>query len=201
VYLKTFEQLVAKRPAIAFLNTAMYGARIEGVPYADFAEAKRWLGEGSSENISSLIRQSWDRSVRSSLSREGIRAVLEPTVVYARKILREALQLAAQIEALPERYSGENFRNASEVKAVLGGVEKLERNLKSQPHEYRVLEAGRTRIELFRCGEFEVPPEAEAKHWQQVLKAREFTWAIAEGAWFLDRCMGRSGAPGAEGSV
>jgi hypothetical protein len=97
VYLKTFEQLVAKRPAIAFLNTAMYGARIEGVPYADFAEAKRWLGEGSSGNISSLIRQSWDRSVRSSLSRDGIRAVLE---VLARKgDWRGCEELVAQIQS------------------------------------------------------------------------------------------------------
>lgn len=196
VYLKTFEQLVARRQAISFLNTAMYGARIEGVPYADFAEAKRWLGDGSSEQVSSLIRNAWERSTGRGLTMESMRAVLKPTEAYAQKILRGALRLAAKIENLPERYSAESFQNSPEVVAVLRSWEELKRDLQSQPKEYRLLEAGRTRIELFRFEEFEPPPHVTANHWRQVLEAREFAWAIAEGAWFLDRCMRRSVAPG-----
>jgi hypothetical protein len=191
VYLKTFEQLVAQRPRLSFLNTSKYGARIAGVPYATLEEARRWIEDHSFCEVTSVVRDRWRKSKGKGLNFGGIGAVLEPTMRFAEAALARALKLVAEIESLPVRFSGEEFRNAPEMEQILREVGELEKTLKSQPQEFRILESGRTRLELFRCGEFEAEAHGGSNHWKQVLMAREYAWAIAEGAWFLNRCLGR----------
>ena len=44
VYLKTFEQFIAKNPNIEYRNLARTGVKIQGAPYLNYDDALAWIG-------------------------------------------------------------------------------------------------------------------------------------------------------------
>jgi hypothetical protein len=186
VYLKTFEQLVQQRTELKFLNTARLGARIAGVPYATFAEAVRWLGETPIADATSVVAQRHARTDVPRLDFGRINAALASTGDYTRSVLGAALRAAYAAERVPERFAAENHRDAPPVRAALEAADALRELIHRQPRDYEILESGRTRMELHLCREAQSRIAPCAEHWRRVLASREYAWAIAEGAWFLE---------------
>jgi hypothetical protein len=185
VYLKTFEQLAVHRPHLRFRNTARLGARITGMPYATFEEALRWLGSRSAADVDAVVAGRHGAKDRGRLTSEGMVAALQSTRDYLRDMMPRALALAAQCEASPANLLDAAHRDAPEVRALLEAAEALRRDLQARADDYRLLEAGRTRFELFR-GRMDLAGVAGlAPHGRRMLADREFAWAIVEGIWFL----------------
>lgn len=194
VYLKTFTQLVTQRPQLRFLNTARLGARIEGVPYADFEEAFRWMEAPVPEPPAAVIARAFASGDPQRLDPARARTALSSTSVYARSVLTAALRAAQKLESLAPRLEAENYRDSPAVRDALDAAAELRRLLDRQPREYAILEGGRTRLELHRSREAQARLPARTDHWRRILVAREWVWAIAEGAWFLDTQLRRLAA-------
>src|SRR5262249_50045598 len=144
-----FEQLVAQRPQLAFLNTARLGACIAGVRYADFGEALRWIRVQAGGDDAAVVVQ---RHARADVSRLDLRRASEaftPTAAYARAVLGAALRAAYAIESLSEKFAAENFRDAPEVRVAFEAVASLNALLREQPRDCEILESGKTRMELY----------------------------------------------------
>ena len=57
VYLKTFEQFIAKKdPSVEYRNLARTGVKIEGAPYMDYEQALEWIGSSSNAPFCEKIR-------------------------------------------------------------------------------------------------------------------------------------------------
>ncbi len=185
VYLKTFEQLIAARPELQFLNTARLGARIAGAPFATFAEALAWLGPTGADEIAPSLAAVHARALGSGPRVEELLAALAPTRDYARTTLEAALAVAW----------------ADEPGAVAAASERLRRVLRPGSGDHALLEGGRTRLELFRCREAQARLREGAAPAPEHALAVEHAWAIAEGAWFLLRRLERLALPGPDVSA
>lgn len=184
VYLKTFEQLVAGRPQLQFLNTARLGARIAGVPYATFAAAREWIGSARLAGVrETLAARHASRGAEMDIEHIGL--ALEPTREYVKQILALALKTARLLESISDEASPETARDDTAISKALESAGELDRRLNRGSSDYAVLEAGRTRLELHRsraaAGRIAPGPES----WRRAMEARETAWALAEGAWFL----------------
>ncbi len=191
VYLKTFEELAVHRPHLKFRNTARLGARIAGMPYADFAAALRWLGGRSAVEVGSIIAGRHATGNGTGLSREALVAGLHSTVEYARALLPRALALAARCEACPAEKLGPAFVDDPEVRSLIEAADALRAEVQAKPAEYAILESGRTRFEFFR-GRMDLAKVAGLPpHGRKLLADREYVWAIVEGVWFLQCSLQR----------
>ncbi len=195
VYLKAFEQLVARRPALRFCNTARLGARIEGVDYVPLDAALNWLGEDAMPDIADAVALRVAAAQGEVMTIADIRRVVGRLAVFAHEALAAALKSVARLEALPERCAAENYRDAAPVRDAAQSVLELRKLLSAHPKDAAILEAGRTRLELFRSRQAMRSIEPAAAHWMKLMREREHAWAIVEGAWFLLTC-----AQGVEGS-
>ena len=48
MYLKTFEEFIAKNPQVQYRNLAEFGAFVKGAPYQTFDQANEWIMSGDS---------------------------------------------------------------------------------------------------------------------------------------------------------
>lgn len=191
VYLKTFEQLAIHRPHLRFLNTSRLGARIPGIPYADFDEALRWLGTGDTTRASAILAERLKQGRKQALNLAKVRRALKPTREFAARILAAALKNAYAFERCPAEIMQESGADSTEVAALLAMADTLRASLDTEREERAILEAGRTRLELFRQRANLGAAEGHPEHARRILREREFVWAIAEGAWFLSSCLGK----------
>lgn len=195
VYLKTFEQLIAARPGLQFLNTSRLGARLVGAPYADFEDAREWIGEEPMSDAFSAIRSRFERARERQIGAAPLGTALESTRTFARNVLGVALRAAYRVETLPDQLAAEPSHNDPLVEEAEAAIEALRRLLESEPREREILEDGRTRLELFRYEEDVRKLRASPPHWHRLQKGREYAWAVAEGAWFLVSMTERATAP------
>ena len=192
VYLKAFEQLVARMPHMRFCNTARLGARIEGVDYVPLASAPAWLGMVERIDPRAIIERAVTSGPGATMTAGQILRVVGRLDVFAREVLAAALKAASMIEGLPDRYASENYRDAAPVRAAIQSARDLRKILSAQPRDTAILEAGQTRLELYRCRRAQKLIAAGAEHWVKIMREREYAWAMAEGAWFLVRRLEES---------
>jgi len=200
VYLKTFEQLAIHRPHLRFLNTSRLGAAIPGIPYADFAHALRWLGKGNATGTRAVLAARLKSGRKHALDLAKAQRALQPTRAFAEKILTEALRSARAFEQCPAELLAEEGADSPQIASLLEMADGLRASLDGMPEERAILEAGRTRLELFRQRSVPDSVRNGPEHARRILREREFVWAIAEGAWFLSSCLvkccGYSGSRG-----
>ena len=186
---RQLHQLVVHRPGLQWRNTARRGARIPGVPYANFDDALRWLGGGSAAPVPSVLAGRHAAGGAQCLNADRLRAALAGTRPFAEQVLRAALAAVAAIEALPDARLGAGQAEHPEVAAALRTLDALQELLSKFPEETGILEEGRTRLELYKAQAAEAQVARLEEHARRLLLGREFAWALAEGAWFLARSL------------
>lgn len=191
VYLKIFEQLVVHRPGLKWLNTSRLGARIAGVPYADFDDALRWLGQGSAAKVPGVLASRHAAGGRFCLSADALRAALGGTRPFAARALEAALRAAACVENLADSVLARGGETDGALQGGLHAIGEVEDLIAKFADESAIMEEGRTRIELFRARGLESQLTGMEPHARRLLQGREYAWAIAEGAWFLANCLDR----------
>lgn len=198
VYLKTFEQLALHRRQARFCNTARLGARIEGMPYMDFSKALAWLGTKSTAGAMDGLAKRHREGQSNSL---GVDRVLEQTKAvrpYAVAVLGAALAAVSRLEALPLQTLEDGQSPGADVATALDAVEHLRSTAERDRGNYAILEGGRTRLELFKAATLNLQTAHGGPAMvRRLLAAREYAWAVAEGAWFLlNELEGLVGATG-----
>jgi hypothetical protein len=92
---------------------------------------------------------------------------------------------------LPDAVLQKNRENDPAVAAALAAVTAIDDLLTKFPDEAAILEGGRTRLDLHNARNIESQLSGAHEHVRRVLAGREFAWAMAEGAWFLENCLER----------
>lgn len=186
VYLKTFEQLAAHRPQARFCNTSRLGARIEGIPYLPLDQAIAWLGTKSTSGAMDALAKRHRTGGAYALGAARTRSVLSTTRSFTRDVLRLALKAAGLSEPLVEDTMREDESSAARFAPVFAAVDELRMYVATRPDDDAILEAGRTRLELFKARAMENSlPAGAGPNLRRFLLEREYAWAMAEGSWFL----------------
>ncbi len=191
VYLKTFCQIVKNYPDITFINTARLGARIAGVPYLKYGEAASWLGYENSEGVRKKLSSMLSQSYQTMAVGRQLRKALNPTLRFARQLFNQSLEAALHLELLPPELEGDAGKGHEALLKGERQATQINELLDRHPNDYQVLFDGRTKTELFRCRENSKALVASSEHWKNVLKNREYYWALVEGAHFLVRRIER----------
>lgn len=189
IYLKVFEQLVIHRPRLKWLNTARLGARIAGVPYAGFDEALAWLGRGSAAKVGAVLARRHAAGGPHCLDGDRLRAALGGTRPFATRVLQAALRAAVGLESLPDAVLAPGGESDPAVLSALAAVAEIEDLIAKFSDEAAILEEGRARLELYKVRTIEAQLSEAREHVRRILVGREFAWAMAEGAWFLENCL------------
>ncbi|RME70255.1 MAG: DUF115 domain-containing protein [Verrucomicrobia bacterium] len=186
VYLKTFEAIAASRPGLRMINTSRLGARIRGVPYASFKDAKTWLGGDALPDVFGKLASRALAGGGYALDPAAVRRVLQPTLRWSREVLRRALGLLTDLERLFDGPAPEASLREAAPAGLTERFDALWRFVEGQGGDYAIFEAGRFRLARYRAGEAvdRLGKGAEARE-RQIRAIREEAWAVAEGAWFL----------------
>ncbi len=183
VYLKTFEQFIAKKdPSVEYRNLARTGVRIKGVPYSTYDEALEWVGNSSNKKFV-------DRT-RNLLEEQGdcpdLNKIFKSAKDYVQKLLEETLSAAIQTEMLPERYAGTNYSEHKEIKKILKKGGDINALIDSNKQFWNFLLEGRTKSELVVYQRILRDISFPSKNWTSVQGNKEYFWALSEGCnWLL----------------
>jgi hypothetical protein len=184
VYLKTFEQFIAKKDkSTEYRNLARTGARIEGAPYMEYKEALQWAGESNSktfdENLSDLLHKQEKNT--------DLKSLFDPIKKYTSDILELSLAGAVEIEILPEKFKGINYSDNKKLKEFLLRGADINKLVDSNQTLWHVLLEGRTKRELVIYQRLLREIIFKNKTWESVQKNKEYFWALSEGChWLLN---------------
>ena len=184
VYLKTFEQFIAKQDkSIEYRNLARTGARIEGAPYLNYEEATQWVGETDSKQFDtelSALLQGQEKNT-------DLKSLFDPIKKYANDILEISLSGAVEIETLPEKYKDINYSDNKKLKQYLLRGADVNKLVDSSQTLWHVLLEGRTKRELVIYQRILREIIFKNKTWESVQKNKEYFWALSEGShWLLN---------------
>ena len=112
VYLKTFEQFIAKQSGVEYVNLARTGVRIEGTTFMSYEDASDWVGDGSNANFVERV----DELLSKKSSEVVLSEIYSEAKQFVEEIMSKSLTAAIETEMLPEKYSGMNY---SENKVLL----------------------------------------------------------------------------------
>jgi hypothetical protein len=194
VYLKTFEQFIAKKnPLVEYRNLARTGVKINGVPYCSYEEALEWIGEASNTEFK--------ETVSDLLSEQGqcpnLKEALSPAITYVEELFSQVLANAIETELLPGKLEGTNYSTNKTVKGLLEAGAKVNRLVDSRKEFWNFLLEGKTKAELVRYQRILRDIEFPNKNWQAIQGNKEYFWALSEGCnWLLetfDKYISRKG--------
>lgn len=183
VYLKTFEQFIAKKDeSVEYRNLARTGARIEGAPYINFEEATNWVGESNSKSFDSKLSDLLQNQEKNT----DLKSLFDPIKKYTSDILELSLSGAVEIEMLPEKYKDINYSDNKKLKKFLLQGADVNKLVDSNQTFWHVLLEGRTKRELVIYQRLLREIVFKNKTWESVQKNKEYFWALSEGCrWLL----------------
>ena len=121
VYLKTFEQFIAKKdPSVEYRNLARTGVKIEGAPYMDYEQALEWIGSSSNAPFCEKIRVLLDHQKECP----DLGEVFKSAKGYVENLLEKSLSAAIETELLPEKFKSTNYSDHKSVRNLLARVAK-----------------------------------------------------------------------------
>ena len=185
VYLKTFEQFIAKQQnSVEYRNLARTGVRIEGAPYMTFEDASTWVGEETSSKI-------FDSKVTTLLEEQesstDLKSLFDPIRNYTKNILDASLSGAVQIEMLPEKFKDINYSDNNNLKKQLQRGGEVNKLVDSNQTFWHVLLEGHTKRELVIYQRLLREITFKNKTWESIQKNKEYFWALSEGCnWLLN---------------
>lgn len=183
VYLKTFEQFIAKKdPSVEYRNLARTGVKIQGVPYFTYEEALEWVGNSSNKKFADRTRNLLDGQGECP----DLREIFKSAKGYVQKLLEETLSAAVQTEMLPEKYAGTNYSEHKEIKKILKKGGDINALIDSNKSFWNFLLEGRTKSELVVYQRILRDISFPSKNWASVQGNKEYFWALSEGCnWLL----------------
>jgi hypothetical protein len=182
VYLKTFEQFIAKKDeSVEYRNLARTGARIKGAPYINFEEATQWVGESNSKSFDNKLSDLLQKQEKNT----DLKRLFDPIKKYTSDILELSLSGAAEIEMLPEKYKDINYSDNKKLKKFLLQGADVNKLVDSNQTLWHVLLEGRTKRELVIYQRLLREIIFKNKTWESVQKNKEYFWALSEGSHWL----------------
>jgi hypothetical protein len=182
VYLKTFEQFIAKKDeSVEYRNLARTGARIKGAPYINFEEATQWVGESNSKSFDNKLSDLLQKQEKNT----DLKRLFDPIKKYTSDILELSLSGAAEIEMLPEKYKDINYSDNKKLKKFLLQGADINKLIDSNQSLWHVLLEGRTKRELVIYQRLLREIIFKNKTWESVQKNKEYFWALSEGSYWL----------------
>ena len=116
VYLKTFEQFIAKHTQVEYRNLARTGVRISGASYQTYEEALDWIGEDACSGP-------FVDKVSHLLDNQGhcpdLSLIYGPARKYVEELFEEVLPTALETELLPEKFAGTNYSDNKQIAKLL----------------------------------------------------------------------------------
>lgn len=179
-YLKIFEQWVELHPLIEVINTSRLGAKIKGAPYQDYDQVLEKLPAQAS-GIERRLQEAFERAPERKFRPEDWWQALRPTFDTARKVYQLALKGAVALEALPERFWQMSYKDAREVREIYECAGHLNQLIERNADDYQVLIEGRLKKTLLQYQVQLATLEGKDAFALELMRNREFFWALAEG--------------------
>lgn len=179
-YLKIFEQWVELHPLIEVINTSRLGARIAGARYMSYEEAQEKL-PASALGVDQRLQEAFQNAPEQKIQPQQWWQALRPTYDTARKVYQQALKAAIALEALPERFWQVNFKDAKEVREIYEYASTINQLIERNPEDYRVMIEGRLKKTLLQYQVQLATLEGKDPFALELMRNREFFWALAEG--------------------
>lgn len=178
LYLQIFNQMADKFKDIEFINTSHLGAKIDNIPYVDYAEAEQWIGNGCSDNVSVELLKNLKNYTK--IPSEKIIKILQPLFDFTKELAQLSFQAAAYHEIEPEP-SEEHSRTARKGYAW---ADKINHLIDSNLNFYDIILNGKLIHTLYNYDNNvkiltkDAMPQCQ-KDW---IKNREYYWALFAGS-------------------
>ena len=184
VYLKTFEQFIAKKdPSVEYRNLARTGVKIEGAPYMDYEQALEWIGSSSNAPFCEKIRVLLDDQKECP----DLGEVFKSAKSYVENLLEKSLSAAIETELLPEKFKSTNYSDHKSVRNLLAKGGEINRLVDSNKSFWALLLEGKTKGELVVYQRIIRDIDFPNKNWKAIQGNKEYFWALSEGChWLLE---------------
>ena len=184
VYLKTFEQFIAKKdPSVEYRNLARTGVKIEGAPYMDYEQALEWIGSSSNTPFCEKIRLLLDHQKECP----DLGEVFKSAKGYVENLLEKSLSAAIETELLPEKFKSTNYSDHKSVRNLLAKGGEINRLVDSNKSFWALLLEGKTKGELVVYQRIIRDIDFPNKNWKAIQGNKEYFWALSEGChWLLE---------------
>lgn len=184
VYLKTFEQFIAKYPQVEYRNLARTGVCINGAPYQTYEEAIEWIGVSPRSDL-------FAKKVSHLLDEQGLcpdlNVIYSPARKYVEDLFREVLAAAVETEMLPEKFSGTNYSDNKQIVSLLNKAGVVNGKVDSNKLYWNFLFEGKTKAELVNYKRIIREIDFPSKTWSASQRNKEYFWALSEGChWLLN---------------
>ena len=184
VYLKTFEQFIAKHTQVEYRNLARTGVRINGASYQTYEEALDWIGEDARsgpfvEKVSYLLD--------SQGNCPDLSLIYGPARKYVEELFEEVLPTALETELLPEKFAGTNYSDNKQIAKLLNKAGQVNTKVDSNKLYWNFLFEGKTKSELVNYRRIIREIDYPSKTWAASQRNKEYFWALSEGCnWLLN---------------
>lgn len=183
VYLKTFEQFIAKQPDVEYRNLARTGVKVEGANYSTFEEASEWVGEVSNSKFINRL----EILLRNQGNCPELTNVYSSCRDYVEDLFEMSLSAAIETELLPDKYSGTNYADNKKIISLLSKADSINRKVDSNKAFWTVLFEGKTKAEMVEYRRKVRDIEFPSRNWSSIQRNKEYFWALSEGChWLLD---------------
>ena len=183
VYLKTFEQFIAKNPTVEYRNLARSGVKVKGAPYFTMEEAMSWIGDAKSKPFVDMD----DELLASQTEAPSTEEVLSGFMEFAEKLFDLSLAAAMETEMLPGKFAGTNYSDHKTVHSLLAKADEINRMIKSNQMFWNLLFEGQTKSEMVHYKRVIRDLNFANENWSKLQKNKEYFWAISEGCnWLLN---------------
>jgi hypothetical protein len=184
VYLKTFEQFIAKKdPSVEYRNLARTGVKIGGAPYLNYDEALEWVGSPSNVTFCERMRLLLDQQSQCP----DLKEVFKSAKKYVEELLEKSLSAAVETELLPPKMEETNYSDHKSVKRLIEKGGEINRFIDSNKEFWNFLIEGRTKSELVVYQRILRDIDFPNKNWKAIQGNKEYFWALTEGChWLLE---------------
>ena len=184
VYLKTFEQFIAKHTQVEYRNLARTGVRISGASYQTYEEALDWIGEDACSGP-------FVDKVSHLLDNQGhcpdLGLIYGPARKYVEELFEEVLPTALETELLPEKFAGTNYSDNKQIAKLLNKAGQVNTQVDSNKLYWNFLFEGKTKSELVNYRRIIREIDYPSKTWAASQRNKEYFWALSEGCnWLLN---------------
>ena len=182
VYLKTFEQFIAKQSGVEYVNLARTGVRIEGTTFMSYEDASDWVGDGSNANFVERV----DELLSKKSSEVVLSEIYSDAKQFIEEIMSKSLTAAIETEMLPEKYSGMNYSENKVLLDLLRVADNVNKLVDENNLFWLFLFEGKTKNELVHYRRVIRDIKFPSKNWSAVQRNKEYFWALSEGCnWLL----------------
>ncbi len=176
-YLQIFNKMAASFPSIEFINTSVLGAKIDGIPYMDYADAEKWMGNADSSKLSEQLLEQIKESC--SYPKQKLVEILQPLFNFTKDLCEIALQAATWHDSHAEPI----FEHERIVREGYAWADKINALIDSNLTFYQILLSGRLIHALldYKKNLDALLSSSRSKTRSLWIENREYFWAVFSG--------------------